>query len=295
MFRFPLPKGREEDPLKLADWLEIYAMLSADGNSSQGDLESSLRLKGSLKPDDINVLCAEVFSEFEPRAIAAKNAYPFRVSGGVVSFDGTIEDSAAYIFCLCLSYFGSKLERGQTIFPRRMFEDLSALAARTYVGGKSYRFAAPRKDVPEFRKALDLLCERMGEGGSCKHAETRSAQDDNLDIVAWKHFPDGLPGKILLFGQCATGENWDDSKLMSLQADKFCQFWLSDFPPSPLIRAYFVPHRVDRRDWNKVILFGGIMFDRCRIAYLVKSGKLLKVERPYVEWVKGVLEGQRKT
>jgi hypothetical protein len=292
MFQLPLPKDSEDDPIKLADWLEIYALLSADLSSSRGDLESALQRTGSFLPVEIETICADVFSELRPRAIAAPRAYPFAVDGGLLSLKGKKVDFISYIFCLCLSYFGWQQTKGNKIFPRRMFEDLAALAAKNFLNGDSYRFAAPRKDVPQFRDALDKLCARMGEGDGCKPEDTRSAQDDNLDIVAWRHFPDKLPGKLLLFGQCATGDDWDKTKLTSLQPEPFSAYWFRERPPSPMIKAYFIPHRVDKGCWNKVNLFGGVMFDRCRIAYWVHAGKTLKAPAPYAEWVDELLAAQ---
>jgi hypothetical protein len=292
MFQLPLPKYSEDDPIKLADWLEIYALLSADSSSSRGDLESALQRTGSFNPVDIETICADVFSELGPRSTAARRAYPFEVAGGLLSLKGERVDFISYIFCLCLSYFGWQQSKGKTIFPRRMFEDLAALAAKNFLNGDSYRFAAPRKDVPQFREALEKLSARMGEGEGCKQEDTRSAQDDNLDIVAWRHFPDRLPGKLLLFGQCATGDDWDKGKLTSLQPDPFCKYWFREHPPSPVIKAFFIPHRVGKSRWYKVSLFGGVMFDRCRLAYWVHAGKTLKVQAPYVAWVDELLSAQ---
>jgi hypothetical protein len=286
--QLPLPKD-SDDPIRLADWLEVYALVSGDGNSSAGDLERAIHRPGLDTSRDPNELCAEVFAELELRATAARHSYPFQIQGAVVSLRGGDDLFAPYLFCLCLSYFGWQQKKASTVFPRRMFEDLAALAAKNFVKGDSYRFAAPRKDVPQFRDALDRLCGRMGEGAYCKLEDTRSAQDDNLDIVAWSHFPDRNPGKLLLFGQCATGEDWQGVKLMSLQPREFCMYWLHEVPPSPLIRAYFIPHRVSPRDWNRSTTFGGIIFDRCRISYWTHSGKRLKVTQPYVDWVKSVV------
>jgi hypothetical protein len=288
MLQLPLPHD-SDSPIKLADWLELYALISAGSSSSEGDLERALQRSGQYGSQRIDALCAEVASELGPRAIAARRAYPFSLHEGVVSLRGSKEDFISYVFCLCLSYFGDKQKKGDRIFPRRLFEDLAAHAAKSFLSGGSYRFAAPRKDVPSFRGALEKLCLRMGEGTGCKQQDTRSAQDDNLDIVAWRHFPDRLPGKLLLFGQCATGDDWQEPKLTSLQPDDFCKYWLSDYPASPLIKAYFIPHRVDGSDWYKVNVFGGIVFDRCRISYWVHSGKKLKVTQDYVAWVEEVL------
>lgn len=288
MSLLPLP-NETDSPIRLADWLELYALMSADTSASDGDLERALQRSGQYKSQEIDALCADVVSELGPRALAARRAYPFSLDEGVLSLRGSKEEFISYVFCLCLSYFGDKQTKGDRIFPRRLFEDLAALAAKNFLSGGSYRFAAPRKDVPSFREALDKLCLRTGEGAGCRQQDTRSAQDDNLDIVAWRHFPDQLPGKLLLFGQCATGDDWREPKLTSLQPDDFCKYWFSDYIPSPLIKAYFIPHRVDRSEWCKVNLFGGIVFDRCRISYWVHNGKKLKITHDYVTWVDKVL------
>ena len=49
MPRLPMPVT---DELKLADWLELYALTSPDGNASFADLERALRREGIFGPDD---------------------------------------------------------------------------------------------------------------------------------------------------------------------------------------------------------------------------------------------------
>lgn len=291
MPKLALPRDFD-DPIKLADFLEISAVLSPDFKSSGGHLERALHRPGLDNSASVDATCADVFSELELRSIAARRAYPFDLDGGVLSLKSAKENFIPYIFCLCLSYFGWQQKKAERIFPRRMFEDLSALAAKNFLNGDSYRFAAPRPDLPRFREALAKLCERMAEGDGCKQEDTRSAQDDNLDIVAWRHFPDRKTGKLMLFGQCATGEDWQKEKLTSLQPIEFCTYWLRERPPSPPIRAFFIPHRVDPSGWYKANLFGGIVFDRCRIAHWVRTGKRLRDFQPYLTWVDGVLAAQ---
>lgn len=281
-----LPADELDNPIKLADWLEISALQEGDQSSSGADLAAALRPTGRFRTkEEIDTVCGEVFSELDRRRTAGVRGYPFDVDGGLVIQRGARADFIAYVFCLCLSYFGWRQRKGDKLFPARMFEDLAALAAKNFLQGDSYRFAAPRRDIPDFRRALEGVTVRLGEGRGCKQQDTRSAQDDNLDIVAWRHFPDRLPGKLILFGQCSAGADWDDDKLMSLNPSAFCKYWLQEQPLVDPIKAYFIPHRVPKQDWDRVNTFGGIMFDRCRIAYWAHSGKPLKVIEPYVTWI----------
>ncbi len=81
----PLPRD-PRDPLKLADWLELYALVSGDRNSSYGDLVTALKAASIINPREITAdeLPTIVFEELAHREKAAIDAYPFEVVGGVV-------------------------------------------------------------------------------------------------------------------------------------------------------------------------------------------------------------------
>ena len=98
--------------LLLADWLELQAILSPDGNSSRGDLESALRPLSAFAGDNDDAVeqkIKEVFIEVESRSRAAGRAYPFTLNyrrNGVIELKAQWTAFPAYTFCLCLSYFG---------------------------------------------------------------------------------------------------------------------------------------------------------------------------------------------
>ena len=103
-----LPKKNPTDTIQLADWLEIYALISGDRNSSRGDLESALRTASLFEPEGDEAIqrkILEVFQELDDRTRSAAEAYPFILNGGVLSLRGKWEEFPAYVFCLCLSYF----------------------------------------------------------------------------------------------------------------------------------------------------------------------------------------------
>lgn len=279
------------DPLKHADWLELTALLSPGKQSSSGDLVSALKISsifGPYEDEKIEIFSTEVFNEIEQRVKSAGHAYPFELKLPVLHARDNWEDYPAYIFCLCLSYFGWSRRHGNTL--SLMFERLSSIAAKhfiagNYVKGESVKFGFPRdNDIHKsFKKALVQLCTLIGEakGGG----ESAQDKDGKLDIVAWRNFPDGMPGKLIMFGQCAAGNDWED-KISELYPDNFCKKWMIEQPASPLIRSFFMPHRVSRDRWRNKVIDGGIVFDRCRLAYWAHNAN------DYVEqmtWSKAML------
>ncbi len=303
-------------PEELADWLELQAVQSGDRNSSIQDLVRALRRSGTtdaLVEDEeededggyasdpgsekTQAAAEGAFSEVEERRSACvpspgMSRYPFEVADGYLSLsDG--DEQHVYLFLLLLSIFGRDAGpagvRGDDLF-----DDVCAEALKWYFGGPppttAVVFGFPRRVLPAgFRAAVDQLCRDIGEGGSCRDRPTRKSQKDaKLDIVAWRDFPDGRHGKLIGFGQCATGANWPD-KVTELLPLQFCQKWLRDLPTVLPIRAFFVPFRIERSRWSDTCIDAGIVFDRCRIAGSLHSPPLDLVRRCR-KWVRHVVE-----
>ncbi len=269
----PLPNILPTDRIKLADWLELCALISPDGGSSSGDLESALNTAGLLDgagSEAIQQKALEVFDELEDRAKAAQSGYPFKVRAPSLQLIGDWREHPAYVFCLCLSYFSYKQKKGSTDQPRRWFEHLSRDAVKHYLGGDALRFGSPRheKEIPKsFQKAIEHICKQLNEGKGYKSGGLPERKDDALDIVAWKHFPDGLPGKLILFGNCASEKDWEGSKKSDLTPEPFCKDWMLEPLSCQIVKTLFIPHRFDRRRLAPLSRRAGIIFDRCRIAH----------------------------
>lgn len=258
------------DPLKLADWLELYALSSPDRNSSQGDLESELRRAALFELADdtaIELKTMEVFDELEQRVNAAKEAYPFDLDyRGILQLKSTSwEDFPAYTFCLCLSYFGLR----ETRLVPKLFEQVSCLAAKGYLQGDVIEFGWPRREeeLPSsFTDAITEMCKRIGEGRGYREQSSLDRKDDTVDLVAWKEFADRKSSKILMFGQCASGQEWEE-KRAELDPMRFWNQWMEVSPVGPYpLKSYFIPHRVARNKWE-YFARNLILFDRCRIAF----------------------------
>jgi len=278
--------------IRLGDWLELEALVAKDRNSSYGDLERVLRRLDvfELRTDeDIECKIAEVADELRRRAYAAGSAYPFIIDGSVISAQAYRRKFFPYLFCLCLSYFGDQRKANKRIFAQRLFEDLSSIAAGNYVSGEAIRFAWPRRGISRsFESAVNHFCaECIGEGQGFRQQPILCSKDSRLDVVAWRDFPDKLPGKLLLFGACSSGNDWIE-KLCELNPDSFCRKWMAEQPIS-LVRAFFVPHRIDHLRWKHRSWDAGIIFDRCRIAFWAANGPNAIDHTEFFGWIKSVL------
>ena len=95
-------------------------------------------------------------------------------------------------------------------------------------------------------------------------------KDAKLDIVAWRAFPDGRRSKLVGFGQCATGDDWTE-KPFELQPTKWCRQWMRDSSGLDPFGSLFIPHQPVEDQWLLACNYGGILFDRCRISWLVPN------------------------
>ncbi len=278
-------------PLELADWLELSALEAGDLNASSGDLSAALQLAvggSSRRAREVTEgIEADVLSamwEVEERVRNTGRAYPFSIKRGrVVQANDDWTESFAYVFCLALSYYGYSPKKGDEFNPWHVFEEVALIAAKNFIDGEAVRFANLR-DGRSFAEAVDELCLRMGEGGRYQTRHRLRPQDDKLDLVAWRDFYDRRESKLILFGQCAAGANWA-TKISELQPTDWTQEWMAEGPVSPLVRSFYIPHRIDADRWPYYSRRAGIFFDRCRIAAWVPYAGNEGLADQCLEWV----------
>lgn len=291
-----------------ADWLELKALSAADGNSSFQDLVAEIRRSGSTdavqdsyealvdaRGEMSEQLADAVFTELQERAEAAGCGYPFTLTSEAIQLESAaLQSDSTYLFLLLLSRFGVSAGKGSSVRPERDFEDISLAAAESFFGlnnhDGSYLFAFPRRTKPAgFPAAVDDLARSIGEGGGAKPIPLLAWQKDaHLDVAVWHGFSDPWPGRLIAFGQCAAGSNWA-GKLSELPDTRnWCQAWMVDPPIVPPVRMFFVPHRLTRDDWKTRAAIGGVVFERCRIAY--HSPRIpTQVRKRVCRWSKTVL------
>jgi hypothetical protein len=205
-----------------------------------------------------------------------------------------------YVFLLLLTFVGPKYGSLKGRNPAKLFEELCTRASEGYLGGpsnraKAFRFGAPRAS-PHGRLsvALDHLCLLLNEGGGCNAPEVANHNGDaQLDIVAWREFPDRGAGKIIAFGQCATGQSDVLGKMTELNAGAFILKWFRVPLAVPPIRLFFVPwsyglgHTTTESRHN--LIDAGIIFDRCRIIACERQLERQAVAKSQVKWSTFVL------
>lgn len=275
----------------LADWLEWKALKSDDRNSAIQDLVQEIRRNGTLDalPTDSSrdrgdaggeqsegvAQAVSDLLDFRSRACGpTPGGYPFDVANGSIQLQPG-GDASVYVFLHLLTRYGlvraPGVERADILF-----EDVSRHAAEAYFGGPgehvlTYPFGFPRRLKPRhFPRALDDLCETLGEGTSHRQRPTSNEQKDaKLDLVVWRRFADDREGKLIGFGQCATGSDWRE-KLSEIDPDSFLRLWVSGDVPVRPVKLFFVPRHVDSKQWIPTATIAGIVFDRGRIVQLAR-------------------------
>lgn len=283
MGSLPLPSGDVFDVHSLADWLEVSTFISSDVSTSPADLEGAFRKAALAEADSqekIEDIVLNVLSEINSRSRDAGLSYPFEVDDhGVVSLKNGWGRYAPYIFCLFVSY----IDHDKSGTGPHLFEKLSTTAARCYLSGEGVKFGHPRTELPSsFDEATDILASKIGEGKGFSQQSTEHVRDGKVDVVAWKDFCDGRPSKLIIFGQCSTGDNWN--RKFDMRPSYFFQQWMKEsiISPSP-VRSLFIPHRVDNDRWNEISRQAGILFDRCRISSCAFNSD--QTFYPLVKWI----------
>jgi len=272
----------KDDPITLADWLELEALTSANGVGSLLELARQLGIggvgdaesEGKQEPRQFadHPVLEDVMAELERREIACGAGYPFEVDAGGNSITRKSDwTDFSYINLLLISQIDCK-DAVQTklgdAYPARLFEALCVLAAENYLGGRAqgaqaFHFGAPRPNGSGFSDALQCLASAL-RGRKLGELEPDAEKDDGLDVFAWRPFADERCNFVCMFGQCATGGNWPDKNPEPLQ---FLDIWLR-IETNAVNSALFVPFTLTKTDWIKKSR-AVIVFDRCRIAALV--------------------------
>jgi hypothetical protein len=302
----------------LADDYELEALRRADRNSSLQDVIRTVRQSGVLEVEDLEEdpvdgivdrgsehaerlsydLAREVEARLRacgaPRPDGSSEAYPFRVEADYIEVARRRPFTEPYTFMLLLSLFGGRAGP-LGINAERLFEAVSSHAGHRYFGAPQdgvtlVRFGFPRKNKSSFITALNQLAAELGEGGKAIAGQrAKQRKDDAVDVVVYRNFPDGGPGKLIAFGQCASGKHWIN-KRTELKPDAFCKNWLTKaLVTDPLLRLMFIPRRIDSDAWDEHSRYAGIIFDRCRIAALCTDLDA-ETRRLCTEWSAHVLD-----
>ncbi len=279
MFKLPSLPSPKADIHELADFAELLCWKK--GKTSAREIIGYLvRIDDNEIIDGCNdaedkytELLDDVMNEIEQRAIACDSGYPFTLEakGTVLKFLTPEAEEAqlnVYLYLLLSTRLNMKENKKHAgIDGTKLLEALSAHALRMYLGpnkAKSIVFGTSKQGT--FEDKVNELCSLLGEGSGFNNLDIASVQnkDDALDVVAWIPFADDLPGQLIVFAQCKTGTNWQDST-SELQPEGFIKKWVQDtFLVNP-VRVFCISEAADRSQWKRICINAGILFDRCRL------------------------------
>ena len=221
-----------------ADWVELEALLAADGNTSQEDLARAYHQARGVSQQRSRDHAHDVFRELADRVESCgdptTSGYPF-----VISEDNLLLSRVAshtqqrflvYKFLLLVTRADmsarNRTEAG--IDATKVFERLCVYVLQEF-WGKSGQCgtmligtASEVGDGEGFEGVINKLCKSLYEGAGWKqNARKPKGGDGGLDVAVWRRFSDRRNGALVGFAQCKTGENWRKSRTQ-LQPRAFC-------------------------------------------------------------------------
>lgn len=313
------PPSQGDTRSSIADWMELQALSTSRGRATQAtirgvldiaedeaveqppvDEESGEWLDEAILEDTRTQVVSAVFEELEYRQRVLGPAYPFAVDPRHLTIDRRPENPithpgrVVYLFCgLASAIREKKLQPVASMSEAEkeiadVFQICACLAAGGYVSGEVTSFGFPRATGTGFLPALRDAYERFGVGQvrtEIPEGLPNSLKDGGIDVIAWRDHPDGMPGKIYLLGQCASGQNWQSKSIVEY-ISPFHGAWFTEAPAGFSVPAMFIPftfHRdmgearrgpfleaVKHAYWYYEKQFG-IIFDRLRIAHFAHS------------------------
>ncbi len=277
MFKWPNVPSPNAAEHELADFAELLCW--RDGRSSATALMHSLaRLAendysdGVPEDDMVANYVENAYVEIERRARDCGEGYPFALgeNGDTLRTRSRTNNGrhAIYKYLLLATRLNMRTHRNHAeIDGTLLFEELSAETCKEYFGDRTESMVfGTAAGGTGFEEKVEYLCMKIGEGNGYEpKVESREyARDGKLDVVAWKHFTDRLPGKLIAFGQCKTGTNFRDD-LAELQPESFCKKWMRNDPALFPMRMFFVAEALPRGGWYNFAADAGLLLDRCRI------------------------------
>jgi hypothetical protein len=283
--------SKERDPVLVADWAELQILYSGGTGIALEAVRTDVETEGLLAEQDYpdvpmlpnelsERLVSESVREIQRRAQTAGQGYPFRVSMGRLELRRGVRRWNPYTFCLLVAdrdyYVSGDLSA-------RMFEHLASRALASYLRGSSVRFGEPRDTLPDnINQALDELTRLTGDSRIAGIYPVKlTDQDFGLDVVAWKDFPDRETSKVLVYMQCATGENWEGKRgdLDLSAGGTWNQIISWTIPP---VKALAIPYVVPPGDRWRRATPGLLLLERVRIASVLPA-RLASLDG--VDWV----------
>ncbi|MDA8120862.1 MAG: hypothetical protein M0Z85_12685 [Gammaproteobacteria bacterium] len=304
----------------MADWLELRTLMDARGVSTRASLLNVLDIleDEAADQDPVDTETGDVldeailegqrqqfvdvtFEELDYRQRLLAESYPFEVDARRYRLTRRVDEPAShpgqvvYLFCLLSSAIRERRLQPQNALAQAeqdiadTFQVCACLAAGGYLNGEVSAFGFPRATGTNFLTALRQTFTRFGIGAVRRNDDIpdglpTSLKDGGIDVIAWRDHPDGMPGKLYLIGQCASGLHWREKSVVEY-IRQLHGSWFTQRPAEHSTPAMFIPfpfhHDIDERPgpyleavrnrfWHEEPRFG-VIFDRLRITHFANA------------------------
>lgn len=275
-----------------ADQTEWDAFLNGQAHLSAGVFNDTMAETGDdlVQPDarDDRLQGTEIIQEALQGTVAELilerkqllgSAYPFEIRGNSIFYQPATPPIYECLLGIC---FAESLSAAPYNQLPQLFEELSVLAGRSYLGANAngYRSGWPRPEgEPTRLKALIDGIKRL-TGNHCgewfwrpgeelpSDPTARNIKEGGLDVVIWKTWQDGRTGQLYLLGQCACGKDWID-KFKELDIE-LLKRW-ADLTHVQPVRSFFTPRYVVNSMLSEASKEAGLVFDRIRMVQALVS------------------------
>lgn len=269
--------GNDAGRAKLADWAELYLILSDLAAVTDSQMA---RQTGALEELEHEVLRDEYGEDFEEEILETANEatrsalwdelslrqqilgerYPYDLTAAGAGWKlrrrmgGSIELRRArwiYLATLVMSGFRYGFitkDSGDPVtwddLKKAIPDHLQAIAvfAAASLFDEVYWFGWPRPDSSGFTTALGDLRDKMGLGvlRDPPTTATVNVKDATVDLVAWRGFADSMYGALVMYGQVASGSRWEEKSTNNHINGKFLQHF-TDHPSKGFLTSTFIP------------------------------------------------------
>lgn len=289
----------ERDCIKAADWLEAQAVYSGIGQAHVNDIvgetvsdgiiideEAQQELDLPLDEDNPSLsadrLATDTEAEIRRRRKLCGDAYPFSFEQGRLDWTNRASPGRwadPYLVCL-LAADREMYQPGDDT--AQVFEHLTTLALRRFLGGDTVRFGFPRDTMPRpIHEALSKLAELTASELKPNPPVQASDKDISLDVVGWVAFPDLHNNRLQMYVQCTTEAHWENKK-GDLSLDEWGRILDWGVPP---VKALAIPYVAEEDGPWLRRMSGSLVLDRLRIAAALSGQPLEDGPVVWTDWV----------
>ncbi len=268
-------------PTGIADWAEWYVTYSQQPLSKPALTNELAIVLGSTTTDEaLDGLVDSIWIVLKGRQKLYGPHSPIKVSARLLTSRGNWQDHPHYLACLIFALTGNIEKAGAA---GQLFEEISTLAVRGYIGGRGVTCG-----FPTTLNASDLA-DMVTEPFIKEYPSYR--KDRNLDVMAWIPFDDGRPNQIIVMVQCAAGRNWrSKTKELNLEAWKKYIHFLS-----PPIRSFTLPDIITDDRFEEQSTDAGLILDRSRIFRCIHRVTLdADLKDRLIKWCKARISDMNK-